>query len=83
MTHAETKRLDRDLLQIINGGENMKQEDQDRIIKIVSNTFDKYAEELQKNVHLSARIAELEIELAGHQHRERVLHEIRVEQGGL
>ena len=61
----------------------MKQEDEDKIIKIVSNTFDKYAEEQRKNVHLLARIVDLRIELAAYKEKEVMLHEMRVEQGGL
>ena len=61
----------------------MKDEDRDKIIEIFSKTFDKYAEEQRKNVHLLARIANLETELIAYREKEATLHEMRVEQGAL
>ncbi len=61
----------------------MKEEDRDKIVEIFSDTFDKYATEQRKNVHLLARIADLETELIAYREKEATLHEMRVEQGGL
>ena len=61
----------------------MKDEDRDKIVEIFSDTFDKYATEQRKNVHLLARIADLETELIAYREKEATLHEMRVEQGEL
>ena len=61
----------------------MKQEDRDTIVKIFSETYDKYAEEQQRNIKLKARIVDLELELKGYKQNEETLHEMRVEQGDL
>ena len=61
----------------------MKQEDRDTIVKIFSETYDKYAEEQRRNIKLKAMIADLEIKLSESRGREIMLHEMREEQGGL
>lgn len=59
------------------------QEEEDRIIKIISDTFDRYAMIQAQNIELKARIVELEEELAGRRKKESTLHAMRVEQGAL
>ena len=60
-----------------------KKEDEDRLIEIVSRTFDKCILLERQNIFLKAEVQDLKEELAETRHHEEVLHEMRIEQGAL